>query len=118
MKIYLAGRYDTRLELANIAATLANYNHTITSRWLSGEHDDIEPRLAAKLDLEDIDSAEGIILLNRDEDRTITNGRHFEFGYAYAKGKRMVILGTRSGVFHFLPQIEQYSNIADLVANL
>ncbi len=38
MKIYLAARYSRRLELCEYRKQLESLGHTVTSRWLNGDH--------------------------------------------------------------------------------
>jgi hypothetical protein len=35
-------------------------------------------------------------------------GRHVEFGIAFAKEKRLMIVGPRENIFHWLPSVEVY----------
>lgn len=118
MKIYIAGAYKRRLEFLPLKAKLKEAGHIVTSSWLSGFHDNMIESEAAAIDLEDIESAYAILLVSQNGEPTASGGRHFEFGYAYARGKRLLLLGQREGVFHYLPEVHQYNNIEDLLANL
>lgn len=110
MKIYLAGRYERRLELVDIAKELKSFGHEITSRWLDGSHDNADPKECATIDLDDIDAADAILLISENGANTHSRGgRHFEFGYAYALGKTMILFGKEEGVFHYLPEVNVIS---------
>lgn len=113
MKIYLASRYSRREELCGYRDQLEAIGQTVTSRWLTGNHDNAkrpdgtyEPgaaRLAAAEDLADIDAAEIVISFTESAPENRTAGRHVEFGYALARGKVMVIVGPPESVFHYRP---------------
>lgn len=118
MKIYIAGAYKRRLEFLPIKERLENVGHEVTSSWLSGEHDNIPEREAAEIDLDDIQRCCAVLLISQNGKPTTNGGRHFEFGYAYTLGKQLLLLGQREGVFHYLPEVRQYNNIEDLLANL
>jgi hypothetical protein len=45
-------------------------------------------------------------------------GRHVEFGYAAALNKRLIVVGPRENVFHWLPEVEQYDSFSELVKAL
>lgn len=114
MKIYLAGRYERRLELVNIAKELKQFGHEITSRWLDGSHDNAPRQECALVDIEDIINADGILLITENQGAT-RGGRHFEFGYAYALGKTCIILGEPENVFHYLPEVEVFAELKDVL---
>lgn len=118
MKIYLAARYSRRDEMVQHAMQLRHFGHFITSRWLLG-HDvvwsgDEHPEWTAfsMVDLCDVDAADTVISFTHPRGTLVTGGgRHVEFGYGYAKGKRMVVIGEREHVFHHLPGIEIYPDL-------
>ena len=45
-------------------------------------------------------------------------GRHVEFGVAVSSGKRLIVIGYRENVFHWLPQIEFYERWEDFIRKL
>lgn len=81
--------------------------HTCTSRWRfeqgAGDGSEVIHKEhymeAARVDLEDIDSAEMLVLLNGQVSKT--GGKHVETGYAIAKGKKVVVVGPVENVFHW-----------------
>lgn len=126
MIIYLASRYIRRLEMVGHAIELRRMGHTVTSRWLEGEHQwDGAAVEAAKAyedrgemipaaqrfaldDVEDITAADTLITFT-EKPREFSNqrgGRHVEFGLAYAMGKRIIVVGYQENVFHLLPGVE------------
>jgi nucleoside 2-deoxyribosyltransferase len=119
LKIYLAARYERRLELLPIHRKLDDAGHDITSTWISGEHDNTAPAEAARVDLNDIDLADAIILLSENgRDSHSRGGRHFECGYAYAQGKQIIILGQREGVFHYLSEVMVFDTVEEIIEAL
>lgn len=116
MLIYLAARYARRAEMAGYARELDAMGYHVTSRWIHGSHElDDHPapaeraRLAAE-DLEDLLAADVVISFTEQPraalDKPGHGGRHVEFGLALALGKRVMIVGPRENVFHWLPAVE------------
>src|SRR5216684_4706678 len=115
MKIYLAAQYSSMLEMREWRDLLQSHGHYCTSSWLTGEHND--PKRNAEyaiLDLTDID-ASSVVISKLLPPRTMSlsrGGRHVEFGYAIAKGKRLICIGNEpENVFHNLPQVELYPHL-------
>jgi len=59
----------------------------------------------AAQDLEELDQAQVLVLFSGFGGQ---GGRHVEYGYALAKGKRLVLVGPRDNVFSCLPQAEWF----------
>lgn len=120
--VYLAARYSRRLELCGYAAHLEALGHTVTSRWLLGNHqaenDELHRGAAAERfareDLADL-AAAAVVVAFTEPPRTSTSrgGRHVEFGYALALGKPICIVGPRENVFGCL--VEQRDTFEDAV---
>lgn len=123
MKLYLAGQYAKRDLLKQYAIELEDIGIVVTSRWLMEDKplntkigDDTEDfyRETATVDLEDIDTADGVVFFSEDPHVGIPRGgRHVEFGYGLAKGKLMWTIGPRENIFHFLPEIKNYPTFND-----
>lgn len=45
-------------------------------------------------------------------------GRHVEFGYALARGYRLIVVGFRENIFHCMPQVEFYPQYSDLMLQM
>lgn len=127
MKIYLAARFTRNMEMQDIAGLLEKYGHQVTSRWHTGVHsidDGVEPdsgvgmeraaRFAAE-DLEDLMAASCVISFTEVPRTPTRGGRHAEFGYGLAHQKKMVIVGQREMIFHYLPEVLQFDTIEDLM---
>jgi nucleoside 2-deoxyribosyltransferase len=114
MKVYIAAPYPIRETAIVIMKRLEQLGYTVTSRWLKAE---LSPEESdhARDDLEDIDEADALLALNPESwSNTGTGGRHVEFGYAVAKGKKMFIIGRRSNCFHHLPNVRVIESMSDL----
>ena len=119
--IYIAARYPRKLEAKALATLLNQHGLTVKSRWLDEPFSpniglaDVSPTINAELarvDLEDIDAADTVVFLSEDPTVGIPRGaRHFELGYADAKGKRIIVIGGPENIFHFLPRIVHYSTV-------
>lgn len=131
MTIYLAARYSRREELCNYRTQLQALGHTVQARWLDGGHQladngtpigDSGERLVeegkdlhaailrqkfANDDWEDVNAAELVISFT-EAPRSSANrgGRHVEFGIALANKARVIVVGYRENIFHWLPQVD------------
>jgi hypothetical protein len=113
MTVYIAGPYQTKAECRAIAETLEGAGYEVTSRWLYDSQEDSEE--AAIVDIVDIERAGALLLYHPAEwAGRGTGGRHVEFGYALARGKRLVILGrAASNVFHLLSAVERVDTVEE-----
>ena len=120
MKVYLAGMFSTIKTRKQQAAELRAMDIVVTARWVDetvphnvemkdlGDQYHIETSVA---DIEDIDAADVFVefvpsdteLVDATLRSSSRGGRHFEMGYAYAKGKIIYVVGPKENVFHHLP---------------
>jgi hypothetical protein len=121
MILYLNARYSRRPELNQVAKALEAFGHVISARWLVGRHqgdvDDVGVRDWALESLGDVDDAEVLVTWT---DRPGRHGRargglHVVFGYALARGKRMIVVGPAGNIFHRIPDVELVENTAQLL---
>lgn len=118
MKIYLAARYSRREELCGYRAQLEAMGHTVTSRWLNGDHqiDDhglseeakrSERERFAQEDYDDVLSANVLIAFTElPRSNNSRGGRHVELGIALGTQRiPVIIVGPRENVFCCLPGI-------------
>ena len=135
MHIYLASRYGRLEELQNYRDILKELGHTITSRWVDGNHqwsteqqqkEAAEGRISqdayvfADEDLHDLLDADTLISFTEHPTSGYSRGgRHVEFGMALGWNaafdlivtryqKRLIVVGPRENVFHNLPSVEAY----------
>ena len=118
MKIYLAARSKRRAELEDLARSIEQLGHTVTSRWLAGysQENDDNARFDAQYDLNDIVVADALVLFTEDPEGTgsLRGGRHVEFGCALHAGKALFIVGPRENIFHELPEVVRFSDAEEL----
>ena len=112
MKIYLAATFGSRPEMERVADRLKLHGFTITSEWVYGGEDGLSREQIAIMDLEHVDAADAVVSFTYPRG-TLTSGggRHVEFGYGLARGKRLVLIGARENVFHEFPGVELYPTL-------
>jgi hypothetical protein len=112
-RIYLAAMYSRRAEMEVIADELKQHGYEITARWVYGGEENLDLEGICFLDLEDVLRADTVISFTHTRNTMLPTGggRHVEFGYGLAHGKRMVLIGPRENVFHSHPKVEVYDNI-------
>lgn len=125
MKIYLAARYSRRDQLKELAKELERMGHTVTSRWLQTEWVNRPDQSSAAppeyrqqyalIDLEDVDDADVVVNFTEAPGDGSRGGRHVEYGYALAKGKRLIVVGHKENLFHEHPAVQFYASQWDML---
>lgn len=122
MKIYIAHNFAARTVLHPIVEELRTLGHEITSSWITdASHLDVlKIEESAKLDLEDIDDADALLLFIDQFGKTPGRGKYVELGYAIAKGKLIFLngIGMDECVFYALPQMTIITSLDQLPMNL
>lgn len=116
-KIYLAAASYRQKEIRNNHRKLERRGFEVVSSWVFmrslGEVAKFSSE--AKRDLQQIDEADLVIAFTEDPKtkKYTTGGRHVETGYAIAKGKKILIVGPRENVFHYLghPQFDSFKEV-------
>jgi hypothetical protein len=114
--IYIASKFERQAEMKVYAKMLRANGHVVTSRWLEEETDEVGTKLGwqhdparlqkfAQIDLDDIRSAHLLLIFTHEG--LSRGGMHVEFGYGMALGKRLIVVGPRPTLFHFLPSVLQ-----------
>ncbi len=89
----------------------------VTSRWVFGGEEGKLWADIAVLDLLDLKDADVCLSITQPHGSPNKGGgRHVEFGYALAMGKRCVLVGEREVVFHHLPGVECYPTFEEALA--
>lgn len=124
-KIYLAARYSRNDEMRGVRDVLTVHGFEITSRWIDLHPDVVgdfsasfttemlntRPAECAPLgqhDLDDIDRADWVVSFTGQGGAK--GGRHVEFGYGLARGKRMIVVGPCENVFHTLAGVDRFAS--------
>jgi nucleoside 2-deoxyribosyltransferase len=113
--VYIAAPWPLKTEAQRIAAVLRAQDIEVTSRWLVALSENSHEN--AVIDLDDIARSDVFLALNPESwaDKG-TGGRHFEAGFALAMDKRLVLLGMKTNVFHYLNQIRVVSTLREAIA--
>lgn len=133
MKIYLAARYGRHPQMREYAAILEQHGHTVTSRWIKGNHHlrvegnvQITNAIFAIEDVEDILISDYLLCFNDERNLPLNEipskgGMHAEFGMAIIKdyissfNTRVGLIGERTHIFHWLPFVEVYPSFEEFV---
>lgn len=122
MRIYIAARYDRRAEMAAVARELRREGHFVTSTWVRPRQKPLPGVVCAINDIDDLEAADCLVSFTEAPTEGVSwaarGGRHVEFGWALAAGKRLCVVGPRENIFHHLPRVEVYESAAELVAGL
>ncbi len=122
MKVYLAAAYSRRLHMREIAKSLIEAGHSITSQWIWTDWTGIDREATAvpsehrmewlSSDLEDIGRCDCIVNFSQMEgmEGGKRGGRHVELGYAMALNKHLVLVGPPEHLFHFHSRIWRISS--------
>jgi hypothetical protein len=120
MRIYLAARFDRRLEMVAMAESIRALGHQVTSRWINGFGKQNADN--ALYDLTDVTAADAVVSFTEDpkacETFVARGGRHVEFGYALKAGKQLFVVGPRENIFHRLPEVTVFRDGRALLAHL
>lgn len=116
-RVYIAAPYQMRADASALRMHLERHGISCTSHWIDGPmpHD----QLAAARDINDVKSSEALILMNPESFKESgTGGRHTELGMALILQLPIFVLGTRTQIFHTLPQILVFDLAIDLIEAL
>ena len=130
MLVYLSARYPRFPELQGYAKELQALGHTVTSRWIRGDHE-----LRAHGDAEheswqtvwalenwaDLEDADTVILFADAPEADLSRaraGHMVEWGMALALFKQCLVIGSRDNLFFFLPQVHFYPTWQACLAGL
>ena len=96
-RVYLAGPYSERIQLARYALDLILDGHAVTSRWIMGTHPYGTLPAEAQNDLDDVQACDTLVLFSAGSS---PGGRYVEYGYALARGKTCYVVGPQDNLFH------------------
>lgn len=126
LEVYVAARWDTKAQAAELRDALAKHGIGCTSRWISegpsvssiGDgFTDAQRAVVALGNVQDVKRARALVLWNPgDLHKVGTGGCHWETGLAYGWGMPQFIVSpitdskdSRSNIFHFLPGVQCFS---------
>jgi nucleoside 2-deoxyribosyltransferase len=103
--------------MERMADALKAAGHKITARWVYGGEEGLTRAEIALLDVDDVDAADVVVSFTQPYGSLNKGGgRHVEFGYGLARGKRVVVIGERENVFHHHPSVEVYHTLDEWLA--
>jgi nucleoside 2-deoxyribosyltransferase len=126
LKVYIAGLYAKREEYQKYYNDLEKQGFECTSTWIRDSEENLTQEQIANLDLYDIDRADVLLFMvpKHQDFYTVTiasmsrGGRHFELGYAHAKGKEIILFGGRESAFHYLPDMVEIHTWRSVIEHL
>lgn len=114
MKVYVAAPWAQKDYAKQVRDQLVAAGIECTSRWVDfkestpgngmSEHPNTMIQ-EAQNDFDDVKRADGLLLLNMQPRGSETSGKAVETGLALAWGKRVVMVGEPTNVFHHLSEI-------------
>lgn len=119
-KYYLAAKFSRREFMEEVAADILEKEPSsrCVARWVFGGEEGLSREDIAVLDLEDVDKADTVILFTHERGSQHSGGGRFiEFGYALAKGKRMIVIGDYENIFMHTPGVTVYISVNEFLAN-
>lgn len=123
-KVYIAASLSDIETIRAVSANLS-LSAVVTSSWLEeGEpvdandpnETDMNKRARANEDILDIMRSD-IVLISTAVPST-TGGFMWEMGMAFGLGKRIILAGPKTSVFHYLNAVEHYETLTDAVLQL
>ena len=124
-KIYLASRYERKLEMREIVEQFPP-GYKCCSSWLYIDDIPIAPshrpgvcfgeiQEAAARILEEVRGCDILLLVQDDPFCYNRGGKHTEFGIALAEQKVIIVLGELENVFHYAENVVRISAIEGLI---
>ena len=124
MKLYLAAKFEQKMEMRKIRNFLQNDGHEVTSRWIDVEHEEDKSHTVtdemrveyAAMDVADVLAADALIAFaNPRNEPAIGGGRHVEFGIALQAGRDIIVVGPKGEhIFHWCQDVIHVDNVNDL----
>ena len=122
MNIYIAAPWIHKADALAAQVALEAVGHTVVSHWIKyhsdaviGAPDDFhELRTQALEDVKDLAESHVLVLLNLSK----SEGKATELGFALSLDLRVVLVGERTQIFHYMPGVEVVATVAEAVALL
>ena len=126
LRIYVAAPWSNRDVAATVARQLRDKGHVITHDWWSYEGeatngmdpDDKFMKQCADDDYRAVRTADLLLLLNLQDRGKETSGKAVETGLALAWGIPIIMVGSKTNVFHYLPDIYKASSIENALEHI
>lgn len=117
MRFYLAAMFQQIDYMRHCADALKEAGHECTARWVYGGEEGLSLPDIARIDLEDIDRADALVLFSFPRGMILPagGGRHVEFGYALAREKALIIVGPYENVFQEHPLVRRFGTYEEFL---
>lgn len=128
MRIYVSSRFKNQSLVKSFMLKILSMRHRtmepveFVNTWHNEDatahpqDDHLYAKEMAHRDLREIDACDTVIVLT-DGCELVPGGMHFEAGYAYAQGKRIIVIGPRVNVFYHLGTIQSYASVPEFLAS-
>lgn len=115
-RVYIASRFTNRdaIEALSLKLETAKNPWHCIQTW-TREPLLSDPVINAERDLQEIDSAD-IVLVMTENCEQVPGGMHWESGYAYAKGKAVIVVGPKVNIFYHLPSIVHVETLQEFLS--
>lgn len=128
MKVYIAAQYARKREVRQYSLILRDHGHAVVQTWHLEPHeanvtlaqcgDELLVQYSER-DLGELRTCDILIFFAEDQhSQPPRGGRHVEFGYALAHDKRILVVGERENMFHYLPDVEVYPSFSAAIQAL
>lgn len=106
-KIYLCGKFSKRFGFKLIRNFLHGIGCNVVSSWIDQEDGGADyPTHRKKIAERDIEDVRRCDIMIVDSEPSTKGGMHFEAGFAYALGKKIVLIGTSDMLFSTLADVQ------------
>ena len=112
MKIYLAGPWAQRDAMRKAREKIhITSSHVVYSRWLDlvVTNKPGEQAMEAQHDIEDLNEASALVVMNLEK----SEGKAFEQGYMFGQHKPVIVVGAKTHVFQYHPNITVVDTLDD-----
>lgn len=119
MKVYLAANFDGRNKIACYAEIIENaIGVEVVGDWFkgagAGAYNGESPTMHALDCFSSIAECDVFVQFEDFPGQPTRGGKHTEWGYAFAKGKYLVLVGEPYSLFHHLPGVQVVSSFLQL----
>lgn len=118
-KVYIASRFSSNVEVVRkLTELIEALGAKCTQTWHNSTATDseIDRSAVAFREIGEIDQADTLILYTENCER-VPGGMHFEAGYAFGRGKRLIVVGPKVHIFCDL-SCDWYPTLNDFISHL
>ena len=115
-KVYIAAPWGERFSSAlHAKRVLEEKGALVVSDWIDRDLGaDVDTKQEAVADLVQVGDCDLFVLLNTQKRGEETSGKAVEFGAAITLGKRCVVVGESTNIFHLLDEVEHVERVGSI----